>query len=154
MTNVIKSNYSTEQVAAWLRGLLAVAWADDNFDPQEQEVIAALTQDEKSNDLSLLSLEPIKPEELAAVLGKNTPAAENFLRTAVMVAIADGTYSVSEDQLLHQFCESLGQQEEVLTALRQTLYDSNASAESATLVAPPTQTEIDVLHPSGNGLRG
>ncbi len=153
MTNVIKSNYSTEQVAAWLRGLLAVAWADDNFDPQEQEVIAALTQDGKSNDLSLLSLEPIKPEELAVVLGKNTPAAENFLRTAVMVAIADGTYSVFEDQLLHQFCESLGQQEEVLTALRQTLYDSNASVESATL-APPTQTEIDVLHPVREWLEG
>ena len=153
MTNVIKSNYSTEQVAAWLRGLLAVAWADDNFDPQEQQVIAALTQDEKSNDLNLKLLEPIKPEELAAVLGKNTPAAENFLRTAVMVAIADGTYSVPEDQLLHQFCESLGQQEEVLTALRQTLYDSNASVESATL-APPTQTEIDVLHPVREWLEG
>ena len=153
MTNVIKSNYSTEQVAAWLRGLLAVAWADDNFDPQEQQVIAALTQDEKSNDLNLKLLEPIKPEELAAVLGKNTPAAENFLRTAVMVAIADGTYSVPEDQLLHQFCESLGQQEEVLTALRQTLYDSNASVES-THVAPPTQTEIDVLHPVREWLEG
>lgn len=154
MTNVIKSNYSTEQVAAWLRGLLAVAWADNNFDPEEQEVIAALTQDKKSNDLSLLSLEPIKPEELAVVLGKNTPAAENFLRTAVMVAIADGTYSVAEDQLLHQFCETLGQQEEVLTALRQTLYDSNASVESATPIAPPTQTEIDVLHPVREWLEG
>ena len=153
MTNVIKSNYSTEQVAAWLRGLLAVAWADDNFDSQEQQLIAALTQDEKSNDLNLKLLEPIKPEELAAVLGKNTPAAENFLRTAVMVAIADGTYSVPEDQLLHQFCESLGQQEEVLTALRQTLYDSNASVES-THVAPPTQTEIDVLHPVREWLEG
>lgn len=154
MTNVIKSNYSTEQVAAWLRGLLAVAWADNNFDPEEQEVIAALTQDKKSNDLSLLSLEPIKPEELAVVLGKNTPAAENFLRTAVMVAIADGTYSVAEDQLLQQFCETLGQQEEVLTALRQTLYDSNASVESATPIAPPTQTEIDVLHPVREWLEG
>ena len=153
MTNVIKSTYTTEQVAAWLRGLLAVAWADDNFDPQERQVIAALTQDEKSPDLNLKLLDPIKPEELAVVLGKNTPAAENFLRTAVMVAIADGTYSVPEDQLLHQFCESLGQQEEVLTALRQTLYDSNASVES-THVAPPTQTEIDVLQPVREWLEG
>lgn len=151
MTNVIRSNYSTEQVAAWLRGLLAVAWADDNFDSQEQEIIAALTQ-EKSTDPSLKSLAPIKPEELAAVLGKNTPAAENFLRTAVMVAIADGTYSVSEDQLLHQFCESLGQQEEVLTALRQTLYDGDASVN--TPIAPPTQPQIDVLHPVRDWLEG
>jgi len=148
MTNVIKSNYSPEQVATWLRGLLAIAWADDNFDPQEQEIIAALTQDETSPDLNLKSLEPIKPEELAAALGKNTAAAENFLRTAVMVAITDGTYSVSEDQLLQQFCAALGQQEEVLTALRHTLYDSNASVESpSTSVAPPTQAELDVLYP-------
>jgi tellurite resistance protein len=147
MTSVIKPNYSPEQVTAWLRGLLAIAWADGNFDPQEKQVIAALTQDEKSSDLNLSSLELIKPEELAAVLGKNTAAAENFLRTAVMVAIADGTYSVSEDQLLHQFCETLGQQEEILKALRQTLYDNDATVESTTPVAPPTQTEIDVLHP-------
>lgn len=148
MTNAIKSNYSTEQVAAWLRGLLAVAWADDNFDPQEQEMIVALTQDEESSDLNLLSLEPLKPEELTTVLGKNTAAAENFLRTAVMVAIADGTYSVSEDQLLHQFCEALGQQEEVLAALRQTLYNHDASAESvSTPVTPPTQAQLDLLHP-------
>lgn len=147
MTNAIKSNYSTEQVTAWLRGLLAIAWADDNFDPQEQEMIAALTQDENP-DSNLLSLAPIKPEELTAVLGKNTAAAENFLRTAVMVAIADGTYSISEDQLLHQFCEALGQQEEVLAALRQTLYDHNASAESgSTLAAPPPQAQLDLLHP-------
>jgi tellurite resistance protein len=148
MTNVIKSSYSPEQVATWLRGLLAIAWADDNFDPQEQEIIAALTQDETSPDLNLKSLEPIKPEELAAALGKNTAAAENFLRTAVMVAIADGTYSVSEDHLLQQFCEALGQQDEILAALRHTLYDSKASAESASIpVAPSTQEHLDVLHP-------
>lgn len=146
MTSVIKSNYRPEQVAAWLRGLLSIAWADGNFDSQEQQVIAALTQDEASSDLNLKSLEPIKPEELAVVLGKNTAAAENFLRTAVMVAIADGTYSVSEDQLLHQFCETLGQQEEVLKALRQNLYDSNASVESTTSITP-SETEIDALHP-------
>ncbi len=147
MTCLIKPNYSPEHVTAWLRGLLAIAWADGNFAPQEQQVIAALTQDEPSPDLNLRLLEPIKPQELAAVLGKNTAAAENFLRTAVMVAIADGTYSVSEDQLLHQFCETLGQQEDVLKALRQTLYDSNASVQSTTPITPPTQTEIDVLHP-------
>lgn len=147
MTSVIKPNYRSEQVAAWLRGLLSIAWADGNFDSQEQQVIAALTQDEASSELNLKSLEPIKPEELAAVLGKNTAAAENFLRTAVMVAIADGTYSVSEDQLLHQFCETLGQQEEVLNALRQNLYDSNASVESTTSIAPSPETEIDALHP-------
>ena len=148
MTNVIKPNYSPEQVAAWLRGLLAIAWADGNFDPEEQEVIAALTQDEQSSDLNFKALEPIKPEELAAVFGKDTAAAENFLRTAVMVAIADGTYSASEDQILHQFCEVLGQQEKVLAALRHTLYDNNASADTAsTPITAPTESQLDVLNP-------
>lgn len=151
MTNVIKPNYSPEQVAAWLRGLLAIAWADGNFDPQEQEVIAALTQDEQSSNLNLKALEPIKPEELAAVLGKDTAAAENFLRTAVMVAIADGTYSASEDQILHQFCEVLGQQEKILAALRHTLYDNSASTDAVstplTPLTPPTEPPLEVLNP-------
>lgn len=147
MTNVIKPNYSPEQVAAWLRGLLAIAWADGNFDPEEQEVIAALTQDEQSSDLNFKALEPIKPEELAAVLGKDTAAAENFLRTAVMVAIADGTYSVSEDQILHQFCEVLGQQEKILAALRHTLYDNSATADTASTPITPPEPPLEVLNP-------
>lgn len=155
MTNVIESNYTSEQIAAWLRGLLAIAWADGNFDSQEQELIGALTQDEVSTNLNLGSLEPITPAELADVLGKNTGAAENFLRTAVMVAIADGTYSVYEEQLLRQFCQALGQQEEVLAALHHTLYDHNATQESiSTPVAPTGQTEVDVLHPVRDWLDG
>ena len=155
MMNVIESPYTTEQIAAWLRGLLAIAWADGNFDSQEQELIGALTQDEVSTTLNLKSLEPITPKELADVLGQDTGAAENFLRTAVMVAIADGTYSVSEEQLLRQFCQALGQQEEVLAALHHTLYDHNATQESgATPVATTGQTEVDVLHPVRDWLDG
>ena len=151
---VIESPYTSEQIAAWLRGLLTIAWADGNFDSQEQKLIAALTHDEASSSLNICSLEPIAPEELANVLGKDTGAAENFLRTAVMVAIADGTYSVSEDQLLHQFCQALGQQEEVLAALRHTLYDHNAEQETgATPVALTTQ-QVDLLHPVRDWLEG
>ena len=155
MTNVIQSNYTSEQIVAWLRGLLSVAWADGNFDSQEQKLIAALTQDECDSSLDICSLEPIAPNELANALGEDTGAAENFLRTAVMVAIADGTYSVSEDQLLHQFCQALGQQEEVLKALRHTLYDHNANQESvATPVDLTTQAQVDVLYPVRDWLGG
>lgn len=155
MTNIIESPYTSEQIAAWLRGLLAIAWADGNFDSQEQELIGALTQDEVSTTLNLGSLEPITPAELANVLGQDTGAAENFLRTAVMVAIADGTYSVSEEQLLRQFCQALGEQEEVLAALHHTLYDHNATQESgSTPVATTGQTEVDVLHPVRDWLDG
>jgi hypothetical protein len=65
-----------------------------------------------------------------------------------MVAIADGTYSASEDQILHQFCEVLGQQEKVLAALRHTLYDNNASADTvSTPITPPPESQLDVLNP-------
>lgn len=123
MTNVVQSPYTSEQITAWLRGLLTLAWADGDFDAEEQKAIASITQNELAPNLDLGQLETITPTELAAVLGSGTPIAENFMRTAVMVAIADGVYSTSEDELLHQFCQVLGQKEELLEALRHTLYE-------------------------------
>ena len=121
MISTVQSPYSSEQIAAWLRGLLTIAWADGNFDAEEQKLIASVTKDELAFGIKWDSLEVITPEELAAVLAKGTPASENFLRTAVMVAIADGTYSPSEDQILQQFCQALEQPENLLEALRHTL---------------------------------
>ncbi|GAX40861.1 Mo-dependent nitrogenase family protein [Tolypothrix sp. NIES-4075] len=144
MKSAVQSPYSNEQIAAWLRGLLTVAWADGNFDAQEQELIANITDKELAPKIKFESLEPIEPEELAAVLGKNTTAAENFLRTAVMVAIADGTYSSSEDYLLHQFCTALEQPEELLKALRYTIeHPQQLQTPSADL----TKRQLDALRP-------
>ncbi|HAG84618.1 MAG TPA: nitrogenase [Cyanobacteria bacterium UBA11162] len=121
---VTQSPYTTEQIAAWLRGLFTVAWADGHFDPEEQEVLAQVTQDELAATEGLPSLEQqISPEELAAALGKDPATAENFVRTAVMVALADGVYSVTEADILHQFTEALGLKVDALEALRLTLYD-------------------------------
>lgn len=120
MSNM-KSSSTNEEITAWLRGLLTIAWSDGNFDENEQKIIAALTQDELNPVSSEVSFEPISPLELAAVLGKGTAIGENFLRTAVMVALADGTYSVCEDELLHKFCTALGQNVEVIEALRHTI---------------------------------
>lgn len=145
MTSTVQSPYSNEQIAAWLRGLLTIAWADGNFDAQEQELIASITKNELAPKIKCESLEVITPEELAAVLGKGTPAAENFLRTAIMVAIADGTYSPSEDQVLHQFCQALEQPENLLEALRHTLEHPQLTPA----IASPelTKRQIDALYP-------
>ncbi|QEI42479.1 hypothetical protein BMF77_03088 [Dolichospermum sp. UHCC 0315A] len=124
MTTTAQTPYSSEQIIAWLRGLLTIAWADGNFDTQEQELITNLTKDELAPSVDWNTLEIIEPDELAAILGKGTPVAENFLRTAVMVAIADGIYSPSEDDLLQQLCQKLELQESLLTALRHTLEDT------------------------------
>ncbi|HAE06642.1 MAG TPA: nitrogenase [Richelia sp.] len=121
MISAVQYTYSREQVAAWLRGLLTIAWADGDFDPQERELITNITHHELAQRVNLEAFDLIEPEELATVLGEGTPIAENFLRTAVMVAIADGTYSKSEDYLLHQLCKALGKPENILEALRQNL---------------------------------
>ncbi len=153
MTSTVQSPYSSEQIAAWLRGLLTIAWADGNFDAQEQELIASITKDELALGIKWESLEVITPEELAAVLGKDTPASDNFLRTAVMVAIADGTYSPSEDQVLQQFCQALEQPENLLEALRHTL--EHPQQITPTIASTGlTKRQIDALHPLRDWLDG
>lgn len=144
MTSTVQSPYSSEQIAAWLRGLLTIAWADGNFDEQEQQIIASITKHELAPKIQWDSLEIITPEELAAVLGKGT-AAENFLRTAVMVAIADGTYSPSEDGVLQQFCQALEQPESLLQALRYTL-EHPQQITPAIPATGLTKRQIHALH--------
>ena len=46
-----------------------------------------------------------------------------------MVAIADGVYSVSEANVLHEFCQALGLSEKALNSLRTTLYDQEEEKE-------------------------
>ncbi|MBN3875700.1 MULTISPECIES: Mo-dependent nitrogenase C-terminal domain-containing protein [unclassified Nostoc] len=153
MTSTVQSPYSSEQIAAWLRGMLTIAWADGNFDEQEQELIASITENELAPKIKFDSLEVITPEELAAALGKATPAAENFLRTAIMVAIADGTYSPSEDEVLQQFCQALEQPENLLEALRHTL--EHPQQLTPTIASTGlTKRQINALHPLQDWLDG
>lgn len=167
MKSVVQSPYSSEQVAAWLRGLLTIALADGDFDAQEKELIASITENELAPSLNFDSLEVITAEELAAILGKGTPAAENFLRTAVMVAIADGIYSPSEDQVLQQLCQALGQPKDLIEALRHTLehtehldpaidsfLQQESSAQPSITIAPyaPPHDALDPLRDWMDGL--
>lgn len=124
-----KSSCTNEEITAWLRGLLTIAWADGNFDEDEQKMIANLTHDELHPVSFEAGFEPISPEELAAVLGKSTANGENFLRTAVMVALADGTYSLSEDEILYKFCTALGHNVEAIESLRHTIEDSKCDPQ-------------------------
>lgn len=159
MTSVLQTSLTDEQISVWLRGLLSIAWADGHFDEEEQELIAELTETELAPQVDVSCLEPIGTQELAAVLGKDDAIAQNFLRTAVMVALADGIYSPPEDELLHQLCEALGQKVDALDALRHTLEDRQSQngdgvavslAEGSPLAAPDGQElhpHLDVLAP-------
>ncbi|MEB3250862.1 MAG: Mo-dependent nitrogenase C-terminal domain-containing protein [Cyanobacteriota bacterium] len=121
MIAVHPSPYTQDQLQVWLRGLLTVAWADGDFDSQEQTLITTMTQEELAPSLDLDHFEPITAAELRQALGKDTQAAENFLRMAVMVALADGTYSPEEDYLLQDLGTALNLAPEALSALRGTL---------------------------------
>ena len=158
---VTQSPYTAEQIAAWLRGLFTIAWADGHFDPEEQEVLAQVTQDELAPNLDLPALEqPITAQELATALGPDPTTAENFLRTAVMVALADGVYSVTEADVLHEFCQALGLKVDALEALRVTLYKGQVIQQTDTAhelaQAPGTSPHphSDVLQPVREWLDG
>jgi tellurite resistance protein len=138
MTSIPKSAYSDSQIIAWLRGLYTIALADGYYDREEQELIAQLTQDLADLD-GVDRLELITPEELANTLGKEAETAENFLRTAVLVAVADGVYSTQEYELLHQFSDALEIQVEALKSLENTLYQPESKKNAAT-VSPPALT--------------
>ena len=157
MTSAVQSPYSSEQISAWLRGLLTIAWADGNFDEQEKQLIISITHEKFNPGMNVESFEAITPEELAAVFGEGTPIAENFLRTAVMVAIADGIYSPSEDELLHKLCEALGEPENLLESLHHTLENpqpAEASTGVASPLTPPGKPPIEALNPLRDWLDG
>lgn len=129
MPSTIESPYTPEQIKVWFRGLLTIAWADGHFDEEEKSLITSMTQEEFAPNIDFFdALEPIAGEDLATVLGKQTETAEDFLRTAVMVALADGVYSTEEDQKLHSFCTALGLENQVLDSVRATLYDLTETA--------------------------
>jgi tellurite resistance protein len=147
MVSRIQYSYTDEQISVWLRGLLSVAWADGQFAPEEQALITTLMEEDLALSIDLESAIPISPTELAGSLGQDPQISENFLRMAVMVAIADGTYSPPEDELLHQFCTALGQQPKVLELLRLTLTDriNSASNSSPERLLNPLQDWLDHL---------
>jgi tellurite resistance protein len=164
MTGIIQSAYSDRQISAWFRGLYTIALEDGFYDPKEQELIAQLTQDLIDVE-GVNCLEIITPEELAVNLGKEPETAENFLRTAVLVSVADGVYSAAEYELLHQFSAALDIEVEALKALENNLYrpetatetasDSNASVSVSPLTQPKKpKCSVDVLHPVKDWLEG
>ena len=162
MTTITESAYSDRQIIAWLRGLYTVALADGHYDPQEQELIGQITQDLADVNADD-RLETITPEELADQLGKDPDTSENFLRTAVLVAVADGVYSAPEYDLLYQFSDALEIEVDALKSLENTLYkpeESKSKPEPAgavsSLTPPPEKSKpgVDVLYPVKDWLEG
>lgn len=149
--------YTDQQISAWLRGLLTVAYADGHFDEEEQEFINNLTQDELVPNTDLGNLEIISPEDLAIALDDDEDTKENFLRTAVMVAISNGVYSQAEAEVLESFQSALGLKIEALKSLESTLWNPDLTREGEEEegeTKEKTSTDIDILQPVKKWLDG
>ncbi|MFN4066296.1 MAG: Mo-dependent nitrogenase C-terminal domain-containing protein [Thermosynechococcus sp.] len=134
-----------EQTALWIKGLLNIACADGHFDPEEKQLIASLIREEMVPELDLESCATVTEEELTAAFGGDRPLAENFLRTAVMVALANGIYSQSEDAELQRFCRALGLEIDALDSLKHTLDGQHESNEQTLRLLDPVRRWLDGL---------
>jgi tellurite resistance protein len=154
MAAVTPSRYTQAQIKVWMRGLLTLAWADGHFDEEEKELITAITQEELAPCTDFDHFDPVTPAELADILGPDAHAAENFLRMAVMVALADGVYSLEEDQQLQAFCAALNCEDEVLASVRSTRHPPGDAAVSGADALPPglrppdPDSKLDPLKPA------
>lgn len=148
MAAATESPYTQEQIKVWLRGLLTVAWADGHFDAEEQQLITTMMEEELAPCTDFEHFEPVTAAELQTALGQGE-CGENFLRMAVMVALADGIYSTEEDAQLRQFCTSLQLDPTALDAMAATLVNPAAGevAEHDSRLDPlkPARTWLDQL---------
>lgn len=145
MTSTLQSPYTNQQLSVWFRGLLTIAWADGNFDPEERNLITSLTNQDLAATNPSNALDPVSPTELAAAFKHDPAAAEHFLRMAVMVAIADGVYSSCEDDILFRYCQSLGLSTNVLEVLRTTLDEPNLDEGAPTKSAPQSEPSHQMM---------
>jgi tellurite resistance protein len=143
MTSAVQPSYSQSQIQVWLRGLLTIAWADGQFDETEKAIIHSMVESEFAPGISFDTLKPIEPAELAAALALDDTAAQNFLRMAVMVALADGVYSGAESEKIMAFAEALKLSPDALVALQSTLYQLKQGPESLLVVGAPAETASD-----------
>ncbi len=138
--------YSQTQVSAWLRGLVSIALADEEFSDSERQSIEAISfSSHLGGDPLAHHLEPIAPEDLARDLGPDPSTAQNFLRTAVMVALADGNYSRAEDALIQRFCQALNQEVRPIEELRRRLEGGTAPIEAHHDLLDPVREWLDRL---------
>lgn len=148
----MKTDVNAPQTSAqiWLWGLMSVAWADGHFDESEQDIIREFWED-KAFEPASDQFEQIPIELLVKEMGQDPETAENFMRTAVMVALADGLYSTAEDEILEKFCQGLGLNLSVLAQLRTTLDGKHELPDGVT--GPPGK-HGDLLEPVRSWLDG
>jgi tellurite resistance protein len=90
----------------WLAALHQLALADGDFSAEEERLLVEELQRELPG-VTLETLHRPGAEALVHRFGAGTPRAEEFLRTAVLVALADGHLSPIEIEWLRHWSEAL-----------------------------------------------
>ena len=119
MSSIVISDSSLQ---LWLAALHALAMAYGDFDDQERRVLTAHLSDILPDaELDWDCLPPVDASALAEGLTGTPGLAEQFLRTAVVVALADGHLSEEELNLLRHWATVLDCSEAPLADLRPCL---------------------------------
>lgn len=95
-----------DQAEAIARGLYAIASADGQVHERELGLISSLL--ERPLDGAALARQPkITAAELAGVL-TSIELRGLFVKTAILLAYADGSYGAGESKLINEYCAALG----------------------------------------------
>ncbi len=115
-------------IRAWLGGLLAIARAGGEPHAAEMSALTRLAQ-ERFGQGDLTDLHPLGAPQLTQALADWPELHDDFLRTAVIVALADGVFSREEAELLRDFAVALGNPPPVLDLLDMTRHHPEAEAQ-------------------------
>ncbi|MEA5479370.1 Mo-dependent nitrogenase C-terminal domain-containing protein [Pseudanabaena galeata UHCC 0370] len=136
--------YTQSQISAWLRGLMSVALADNEYSEQERTLFDQISHsDEWGEEITISNFEPISAQDLVDALGSDRAVGENFLRMAVMMALADGQYTDTEDQVIQGFCKALNQEVKPINDLRKNLETNSQHEEHHPSVLEPVKEWLD-----------
>jgi tellurite resistance protein len=136
--------YTQVQISAWLRGLMSVALADNDYSDQERTLFDQISHsDEWGEEFSISTFEPISAQDLADGLGSDRRVGQNFLRMAVMMALADGKYTDTEDQVIQEFCTALDQEITAINELRIKLEANSGKDEHHPDLLEPVKEWLD-----------
>ena len=136
----------------WLSALHQLALADGDFSEGERRALADhLSKTLPDADLNWDGLPPAQDSDLAEAFAEDRTLAEQFLRSAVVVSLADGHFSAMELNLLHHWADLLGCDQSPLKGLQPC--DAPTSARSIHPLEPLKQW-LDALDPSDPAVAG
>ena len=114
-----------DQAEAIARGLYVVARADGKIHEREAAMISEFfgaTTDHPSHLGTLERAAPITAANLAAILNTKD-LRQLFVKTALLVAYADGHYAPPEQKVIAEFAKAFGMDGKEVAALEQSVKD-------------------------------